>query len=190
MAQFSRIGIIFENKLTKYSILEEVPWFSVLNDVLPPRSKELTRAQGVVFLKRVIIKPFLEHLDWFFALYPEFKIISDVNPSRRSIDKFIHAATVHVYKDVVLVFEYKLTILLELEDNDSTIVKAAGKVSKEYMSTMLADNSCYRMWYEENDGFIHKFPTLFDGEKLSTMMLLSDFSKQYANAVHWGVNCL
>jgi hypothetical protein len=169
--------------------LEEVPWFCVLNDVLPPRSKEMSRAQGVVFLKRVVIKNFIEHLDWYFALYPEYKIISEVNPSRRAESIHLPAAVVQVWRDVVLLFEYRVGILLDPEDADSTIIRTAGKVSKQYMSTMLADSCQYRLWYEENDGYIHQFPKLLDGERCTTAMLLADFSHQFANAVHWGVNC-
>ena len=143
----------------------------------------MTRQQGVVFLKQVVIKPFIQHLDWFFALYGEYKILSDVNPSRLATGKYLPAATIQVYRDIVLVFEYKITIILEPEDNDSTVVKATGKVSKEYMASLLADNCCYRSWYKECDGFIHKYPTLWDGEKLTTADLLDDFARQYSVAV-------
>ena len=157
--------------------MESEPWYSVLDDVLPARSKNMTRAQGVVYLKRVIIKPFIENLDWFFALYPEFKIISDVNPSRLAKGKYIQAATIRVYRDVVLIFEYKVVIIHEPEDADSTLVKATGKVSKEYMASLIADCCVYRQWYETNDGFIHMYPSLYDGEKLTTTMLLDDFAR-------------
>lgn len=125
----------------------------------------------------------MENLDWYFALYEDYRVISDVNPSRRACGKYIPAATIQIYRDVVLVFEYKITIILEPEDSDSTVVKAVGKIPKEYMATLLADNCCYRMWYEESDGFIHQYPKLFNGEKLTTTMLLDDFARQYANAV-------
>ena len=149
----------------------------------------MTRQQGVVYLKRVVIKPFLENLEWFFALYNDYRVISDVNPSRLATGKYIPAATIKVYRDVVLVFEYKVVIIHEPEDNDSTVVKATGKVSKQYMATMLVDNCCYRLWYDECDGFIFPYPKLWDGEKLTTTMLLDDFAKQYSGALRWAVNC-
>ena len=155
----------------------------MLDDVLPARSKNMTRAQGVVFLKQVVIKPFIQHLDWFFALYSDYKIISDVNPSRLSKGKYLPAASVHVYYRRMMIFEYKITIIHEPEDSDSTIVKATGKVSKEYLDNMLEGNCCYKRYYDDNNGFIHQYPTLWDGERLSTGDLLDDFARQFSVAV-------
>ena len=153
-----------------------------MDDVLPERSKEMTRQQGVVFLKQVVIKPFIQHLDWFFALYNDYRVISDVNPSRRATAKYIPAASVQVYYRR-MIFEYKVVIIHEPEDNDSTVVKAVGKISKEYLENMLEGNCCYKRYYDDNDGFVHQYPKLFNGEKLTTSDLLNDFARQYSVAV-------
>ncbi len=143
----------------------------------------MTRQQGTVYLKRVIIKPFIENLEWFFALYSDYKIISDVNPSRRAGGKYIPAASVQVYYRRLLIFEYKVVIIHEPEDSDSTIVKACGKISKEYLDNMLEGNWCYKRYYDENNGFVHQYPKLLNGEKLTTGDLLNDFARQYSVAV-------
>ena len=85
-------------------------------------------------------------------------------------------------------FEYKITIIHEPEDNDSTVVKACGKVSKEYLDNMLEGCWGFKKLFDENNGFIHQYPSLYDGEKLTTAMLLDDFAKQYSAALRWGVN--
>ena len=78
----------------------------------------MTRQQGVVYLKRDVIKPFLENLEWFFALYDDYKIISEVNPSQQCHGKYIPAASVQVYYRRMLIFEYKIVIIHELEDGE------------------------------------------------------------------------
>ncbi len=163
--------------------MESEPWYNVIDRVLPERSKEMTRQQGVVYLKRVIIKPFWENLDWFFALYKDYRVISDVNPSRRGGIKYIPCATIHVYYRRMMVFEYKIVIIHEPEDNNSTIVKAVGKISKEYLENQLEGCCDYKKWYDENNGFIIPYPKLWNGEKLTTGDLLDDFARQYSTAV-------
>jgi hypothetical protein len=61
----------------KFGLLEEL-WYNVIDRVLPARSKEMTRQQGVVYLKRCILSPAFQQLAWFFALYDGFKIITDI----------------------------------------------------------------------------------------------------------------
>ncbi len=91
---------------TKLLCLESEPWYSIIDGVLPERSREMTRAQGVVFLKQVVVKPFIQHLDWFFALYKDYRVISDVNPSRCAGGKYLPAASVQVWYRRLLIFEY------------------------------------------------------------------------------------
>lgn len=146
----------------------------------------MTRSQGVVYLKRVVIKPFIENLEWFFALYKDYHVISDVNPSRMATGKYIPAATVHVYYRRLLLFEYKITIIHEPEDADSTVVKASGKISKEYLDNITDGGGCYKC--DGIKGFIHQYPKLWNGERLTTVDLLDDFAKQYSFALRWAVN--
>lgn len=166
------------------SFMEEEPWYSILDNHLPPRTKNMTRVEGTVFLKRVIIKPFLQQLDWFFALYEDYKVLSDIIPTPMMLKgKYYPCAWVEVHYNCIKIYEYKLSFVLETEDADSMLIKAVGKFSKQHVEQLLVDCPGYKQLYDQYNGFIHPYPSLINGEKCTTITLLDDFAAQFASGM-------
>gem|GEM_PF-2929016 len=168
----------------KGNFMNEEPWYSIIDAHLPPRSKEMTRGQGMIFLKRAVIKPFCEHLDWFYALYEDYKVLSGIMPTPMTPKgKYYPCAWVEVHYNCVKIFEYKLSFVLETEDADSTLIKATGKVSKQHIEQLMVDCPRYKQRYDQYNGYIHPYPSLIDGEKCTTITLLDDFASQFASGM-------
>ena len=160
--------------------MESEPWYNVIDRLLPERSKEMTRQQGVVYLKRCIITPAFQQLAWFFALYDGYKIITEVkNVDTQKVAKYYPAASVEVYHLGKLIFQYKVSYVLDPEDSDSTLLKLQGKVHPCVIEYLMEENICYQKRYEQYNGFVHPYPTILNGEKCTAVDLLDDFAKQF-----------
>ena len=160
--------------------MESEPWYNIIDGHLPERSRNLTRQQEISFLKRCIIKPAFEQIEWFFALYNGYKIITEIkNVNTKAIAKYYNAGSVEVYHFSKLIFEYKLWYILDPEDTDSILLKFQGKVQQCVTEYLMEENICFQKRYEQYSGFVHPYPTILNGEKCTSVDLLNDFAKQY-----------